>query len=208
MNLNWWKRNRLWLALAVPLVVLALAASSFRLFTLYLPWEWSAPTTPNASQGTLTQSYLELDGVQRDREVDVRVVSFEAHESYDGLIAVAGATLWRVELELTAAPDQFLEYCEIELADAAGNRYDFRSSIIPEDEQGFNSPPFILRCVPEDTPGPTLEPISDEVVEPAVERPSSWAIDALIAVPDGVTPTSLHIGWQQPQFLVLQLPNA
>lgn len=207
MKLNWWKRNRLWLALAVPLLALALAASSFRLFTLYLPWEWSAPVTPNASQGTLTQRYVELDGVRRDRKVDVRVVSLETHERYDGLIAVEGARLWRVALELTATPDQFLEFCDIELTDAAGNRYDFRSSIVPEDTQSFNPRPFTLRCVPEDAPGPTLSPFSDEVIEPTVERPGSWTIDALIAVPDGVTPTAVRIGWQQPKFLELQLPN-
>lgn len=208
MNLSWWKRNRLWLALVVPLLALALAASSFRLFTLYLPWQWSAPIASDTSVGTLKQRYLELDGVERDREVRVEVVSLEPRESVDGLVAVDGATLWRIELELTAAPDQFLEFCDIELSDAAGTRYDFRSSVVPEDPDGFNPPPFALRCVPEDAPGPTLAPFSDEVIESPVDRPRTWTTEALIAVPNGVTPTAVRVGWQQPEYLVLHPPVA
>lgn len=208
MKRTWWKRNRLWLALCVPLLALALVASSFRLISLYLPWQWSAPTVAHAAEGTLLQNYLELDGVRRDREVTVRVTSLTQRDTYDGLVAVAGAALWQVDLELTAAPDQFLELCEVELADADGNRYDIRSGIVPADSDDYYSAPVALKCVPEDAPGPTVSLFTDDIVESPVPRPDSWSVYALIAVPEGVTPTEVRVGWQRPEHLVLLPPDA
>lgn len=207
MQKSWWQRNRLWLALGIPLLALAVLASSFRLLTLYLPWQWSAPTHAHSAEGTLRQKYLELDGVTRDREVTVRVVSLEPQESADGLVAVDGATLWRVDLELTAEPDQFLELCHVELADVDGNRYDFASGLIPATSGDYIPAPVAITCVPEDAPGPTVSLFTDEIVESPIPRPDSWNIHVLFAVPTGVTPTEVRVGWQQPEHLVLLPPG-
>lgn len=203
---SWWRRNRLWLVLLLPLLAFAIAVSSFRLVTLYLPWEWSHPIHAGDTVGTLHQNYLELDGEHRDREVRVEVLSVESSDSSDGTKAVAGATLWTVSLELSAAPEQFLYGCEVELSDADGNRYDFRSSLEPVVESDLHLPPTLIDCVPEEAPGPTIGPFTGEIVPSPAERPSSWRQEVLIAMPDGVEPDAVRIGWSRPVYLVLEIP--
>lgn len=203
---SWWRRNRLWLALLVPLLVVALGASSFRLATLYLPWEWSRPTVAEGSSGVLRQTYVELDGETRDREVRVSVVAVTPHTTLGDARAVDGAVLWNVELELSAAPDQFLSGCEVEVQDADGDRYDFRSGLGPAEEGGMFLPPVLVLCVPEDAPGPTVEPLTGELIPSPVERPGSWRQEVLIAIPEGVEPDAVRIGWHQPEYLVLDVP--
>ncbi|MFC5338392.1 hypothetical protein [Leucobacter denitrificans] len=206
-RIGWWRRNRLWLALLLPLLALALIASSFRLFTLYLPWQWSAPIVAGASEGTLTQRYLELDGVKWDREVTVRLISLEPRETTDDFVAVKGAMLWAVNLEFEASPDQFLDACEVGLGDAEGNRYDFRSGIESANADDLYLAPVVLRCVPEDAPGPTVAPFSDEVIESPIERPRTWTREFLFALPTGVTPTEVRVAWHEPVYLVLTPPT-
>ncbi|MEZ5086284.1 MAG: hypothetical protein R2722_08555 [Tessaracoccus sp.] len=203
---TWWRRNRLWLALLVPLLLAALAASSFRLVTLHLPWEWSRPIVASGSSGTLTQEYRDLDGEQRSREVRVDVVELEEVESYNGAKAMVGGTLWNVVLELEADPDQFLFGCEVELTDKDGTRYDFRSSLEPVEEDGFFLPPMLIHCVPEHAPGPTIEPLTGEVVASPTQRPRLWRQEVQIVMPDGVEPAGVRIGWHKPVYLVLDTP--
>lgn len=206
MTESWWRRNRLWLALLLPLITVALVASSFRMFTLYLPWEWSRPIIAGDTTGTLRQHYLELDGIKRDREVTVSVISVEQESSRDGLKAVDGAVLWVVVLELEADPGQFLSGCEVELEDADGTRYDFRSSLEPAEEGGFALAPALVACVPEEAPGPTVEGFTGEVIPSPIERPESWRQEVLIAMPEGVEPSAVRIGWIRPEYLVLEIP--
>ncbi|MFT3888445.1 MAG: hypothetical protein QM713_09835 [Arachnia sp.] len=206
MRSVWWRRNRLWLALLVPLALLAVAASSFRLVTLYLPWEWSRPVVAHGPAGTLRQSFDDLAGTRTTREVRVEVISIEAHETYAKTKAAVGGTLWRAVLEFEAAPDQQLYGCEVELTDAAGTRYDFRSGLEPATEGDYFQAPILLPCVPEDAPGPTVEPLTGTSVPSPVQRPRTWREQVLIAMPEGVTPTGVRIGWSRPEYLVLQIP--
>lgn len=206
MNESWWRRNRLWLALLVPLLLAAIAASSFRLVTLYLPWEWSHPIVAGANSGTLTQRYTELDGVKRDREVSVRVLSVRPIEEAGGAKAVSGATLWQATLGFKAAPDQFLSGCEVELVDAEGNRYGFRSGLEAASEDGWYMPPVLIACVPEDAPGPTIDALTGDLVPSPIERPGTWFQEVLIAMPEDIEPVQLRIGWHQPEYLVLDVP--
>ncbi len=202
----WWRRNRRWLALIVPLLLLALAASSFRLVTLYLPWEWSRPTVADTTAGTLRQHFTGFDGERRLREVRVEVVDVETHESYAEAKAADGGVLWRGVLELEADPEQYLDGCEVELTDADGTRYDFRSGQVPAEEGAYFVPPILVPCVPEDAPGPTLNPLTGEPSPSPVTRPRAWREQVLIAMPRDVTPTALRIGWSRPEYLVLRLP--
>ena len=205
--MTWWKRNRIWLALLIPILALALAASSFRLVSLYLPWQWSRPIVANDTSGVLRQNYLELDGVRRDREVRVSVLSLDAHESWGDAKAIDGGRLWRVELQLEAEPDQFLYGCEVELTDADGNRYDFRGGLEPVDAKHYFVAPVIIACAPQHALGPTVSPFTDEVVESELERPRIWEQEVLIAMPEGVSPSGLRIGWNRPVYLELELPE-
>lgn len=202
---TWWRRNRLWLALLLPLLALAVSASSFRMLRLYQPWEWSRPIVAHATTGTLRQEFRGFDNAQHTREVRVSVLSATPEQQIDRAAAVPGGTLWRVELELSAAPDQFLDGCTVELADADGTRYGHSAGQQPADDRFF-LPPVLIDCVPPDAPGPRLAPFSG-VLEPSpVERPPTWRQTVAIAMPVGVEPTSVRIMWSLPEFLVLELP--
>ena len=80
---TWWRRNRLWLALLVPLLLPALAASSYRLTTLYLRWEWSQPVVVQGS-GTYTQTFRDVQDIARTRTVTVEVKQVARTTQADG----------------------------------------------------------------------------------------------------------------------------
>lgn len=204
--MSWWRRNRIWLLLLVPVLAIAIAASSYRMLNLYLPWQWSRPVVVEGTVGTLRQTYTELDDVRRTREVQVEVRSVTQHSEWDGVQAVAGGAMWRVLLRFEAEPDQFLHGCHIELVDADGNRYDFTSGLESAEEGGFYLSPWLLTCVPDEAPGPTVALFQNEIIESPIERPRAWRFDALIAMPEGVTPTAVRIGWKTPDYLVLEIP--
>lgn len=206
---TWWRRNRLWLALLLPLLGLALAASSFRLFTLYLPWQWSRPIVTNGPTGTLTQDFLATDGAPLSRTVTVTLDAMRAVPSHDEDAAAPGATLWQVDLTLAAAPDQVLDGCQVELLGPDGTRYATTSAgKVPADpDDRFWMGTDHLMCVPEDAPGPTMSFLG--VVQPkegTPERPASWPMTASAAIPDGVRPTAVRVMWNRPTYVELAAP--
>ncbi|MBB1493786.1 hypothetical protein J4N02_10655 [Propioniciclava sp. MC1595] len=207
MNATWWRRNRFWLALLVPLLFLAVVASSFRLVNIYLPWDWTRPIVAHDTSGTLRQDFLGFDDVRREREVRVQVLSAVPQQVHGDAKAAAGAVLWRILLEFEAAPDQFLDSCTIELQDAEGTRYGHEGGM--ESVDGSGTPweaRLAQRCVPESAPGPTLEPFTGKLVPSPVERSRTWRLEYLIATPEAVEPTALRVGWHYPEYLVLEVP--
>ena len=203
---SWWRRNRLWLALLLPLLLLAVAASSFRLTRLYLPWEWSRPTIAHGPTGTLRSEFLGFDDALHRREVTVQVLSLVAQDRVDRAKALDGGTLWRVDLQLSAAPDQLLKGCRVELVDAAGVRYDHRSGQEPADPKRSYLPPILVPCVPEEAPGPDLAPFTGERIPSPVERPATWRQEVLVAMPKDVRPATVRVMWKEPDYLVLDVP--
>lgn len=205
MSRAWWERNRLWLLLLLPLLALALAATSFRLVTLYLPWEWSRPLMANGTEGTLRQTFLGTDDVRRGREVTVTAVEFVTVDEFDTAVPPPGATLRTITLAFDADPDQILDRCTVIVVDTRGNQYAAgKAGTISTDPRRS----FVLdsiSCVPYDTPGPTMG--SDEVIEPKVPRPRTWSVTLPVALPDDATPAELRIGWSQPEYLILGLPE-
>lgn len=202
---TWWRRNRLWLALLLPLLLLAIVASSFRLVRIYLPWEWSRPIVAHATVGTLRQDFLGNDDLRHRREVTVGVLSVVPQQRHGDIQASPGATLWRVLLEFEASPDQMLQNCIVEVEDAAGVRYGSRAG--QEPVEGSRLTPSISefqRCVPEASPGPSLEAFTGTLVPSPVERPAAWRLEYLFALPEGVEPASVRIAWDRPEYLVLR----
>lgn len=200
----WWRRNRTWVFLLLPLVALAVAASSFRLTTLYLRWEWSQPTVLRAP-GVFTQSFQDVEDVRRTRTVTLGVDQVARTTVFDEDQAAPGAQLWLVELTFAAAPDQMLDNCTIELEDAAGVRYDSTGAKV--DSRGkTESMPARPACVPVDAPGPRVD-FTGEVVPSPVERPASWQVQAALALPAGVEPTAVRVMWDKPGYAKLIIPR-
>ena len=203
----WLRRNRLWLALLVPLLLLALATSSFRLTRLYLPWQWSRPIVAHGTSGTFTHEFLGFDDVRHTRTVDVTVTEVSEALSWEGDAAVEGARLWRVGLLFAAAPDQLLRGCTIELTDADGVRYRFEGGRQSAGTDKLWSPAAKPDCVPEDTPGPDIAPFTGRFERAEVERPASWYVSTSMVLPLGVTPTHVRVMWTEPEYLVLDVPR-
>ncbi len=203
---TWWRRNRLWVTLLLPMLALALAASMFRMTTLYLPWQWSQGIDARSATGTLRQEFLGTDDVRYSREVTVTMDTVRRTTRHGDDAAGPGAQLWVADLTLEAAPDQILDLCFVELVDAAGTRYTTTGAgKVAADPGGYWMPPLVQSCVPPDTPGPTLG--FDDYIPATVERPRTWTISVSAALPDGVEPTALRIMWNQPTFLLLQVPR-
>ncbi|MDO5677168.1 MAG: hypothetical protein Q4G35_06630 [Propionibacteriaceae bacterium] len=209
MTRAWWRRNFWWMVALVPALVLALATSSFRLVNLYLPWEWSRPTVAGASVGTLEQRYNAHDGKEHDRKVTVEVLSVKSVPRFEDHAAIVGATLWEVQLRLSASPDQDLKHCTIELVDAEGTRYGFEGGrrAADPDDRFYSSTVSAPYCVPEDTPGPTVDGFTGEWSEPEVPRPESWELRTAMVLPDGYEPVQVRIGWKMPEYLVLDIDS-
>ena len=99
-----------------------------------------------------------------------------------------------------------LDGCYVELTDEDGNRYDTQGGLEAADENGYFVASLLQLCVPEEAPGPTVEAFTGVLVESPIERPRTWRSDALIAMPEGVEPVGVRIGWRQPEYLVLEVP--
>lgn len=201
----WLRRNGPWLVVLPALVFLALAASSFRLTALYLPWSWSHPIVAHATTGVLAEDFAVSDGSRRHREVTVTVNSVLPVPSLDGDAAEPGGRLWRVELTFAAPPDQIVQGCEVLLVDAAGTRYRAgAANKVAADPGRPWSPATFVACVPADAPGPS-DPLS-LIPTPTTERPASWPVTAGVVLPGDAAPVGVIVRWQTPTFLRLDLP--
>lgn len=206
--MTWRRRNRLWLALLLPLLLLALGASSFRLTRLYLPWEWSRPIVAGGTSGTFTHEFVGFDDALHTRTVGVTVTEVSEVVAWEGDAPVEGARLWRVLLRFAAAPDQLLRGCTVELTDAAGVRYRFEGGRRAANTAARSwTPASKPDCVPKDTPGPDLAPFTGAFVPAEVERPASWLMSTSMVLPAGVEPSHVRVMWMQPEFLVLEIPR-
>lgn len=204
---TWWRRNRLWLALLLPLLGLAVVTSSFRMLNLYLPWQWSRPIVAHGPSGTLTQRFLGVDGHHYERTVDVTVDGIAEVPSLDRDAAAPGATLWRIDLTLAATPDQVLTGCVVELVGPDGTRYATTSAgkVAADPADRFWMRRDVVSCVPEETPGPDIDAFGLQPAE--VARPERWRVTTAAAVPDGVVPRSVRIMWTRPVYLELDAPS-
>lgn len=206
--MTWLRRNRWWLVALIPALLLAMLASSFRLTAVYLPWEWSRPIEAGGPVGTLQQTYAGHDAARHQRTVTVEVLGVTAVPSFDGHAAIDGATLWQIDLRLSAAPDQHLTHCEIELVDGEGTRYGFQGGrrAADPDDTFYSALVVAPQCVPEDAPGPSLNPITGEPVESPQVRPDSWEVTTALVMPEGYEPEQVRIAWDTPTYLVLDIP--
>jgi len=201
----WWKQNRTWLALLIPLLALALGASAFRLTRLYLPWEYHRPQVSATNTMRFTQSFSKGNSTTFTRTVDITVTAVEAVSDYDGHIPIEGGTMYRIDLAFAAAPDQMLKGCTVALIGPDGTQYGTQAAQNTDlrARQTFASPD----CVPNDAPGPDWDGLSDTLVPATVERPAQWSRSIAVTLPPSVPPTQVRISWDAPEYALLQVPN-
>ncbi|MBK8732992.1 MAG: hypothetical protein IPL93_09040 [Actinomycetales bacterium] len=200
---SWWRRNRVALVALLPMLALALAASSFRYVSIYRPTTFVAGQVATGSTGRFLAP---VPGAEppTTRDVSITLVSATPHASSGDLSAAKGTRLWEVELEFAADPGVPLTGCTIELLDVAGQVYGTAGGKpVPATGRDRTAYPG---CVPDATPGPELD--LDGRVIPATgrQRPASWPVLAVIAIPTSGTPVAVRIHWGPPDYAQLPLP--
>ena len=208
MRSPWWARNLGWVIALLPLLVCATLACSQRLVNLYLPWEENGHRISGQDRrGELHQEFVVTDTKHETSTmsaitVAVQVTDVQVVENENGKITAAeGAQLWQVDLEFTAEPDQILNHCSVQL-EADGVRYGAMEAKVNSSPYGSIAP---LSCVPEETPGPSLNRFPLEVTETTPPRPRTWPRRLTFALPTGVTPQALRLWWHHPEYLYIPL---
>lgn len=202
---GWWRTNRVWLATLLPLVILALLATSFRLQRIYLPWHWTRPQVATGTSLRFVQDWSS-EGNTFHREVELKVNTMTVVPRLDGQVAVPGGVLYRIELSASAAPAVMLDGCEVWAEGPDGTLY--ASGGAGKSSDGSSGyVPWSVACVPADAPGPMLD-LDGKTVRPSkAERPATWTIVAGVVLPEGVRPTAIRIGWRTPDYAVFSVPG-
>lgn len=209
MRPGWLRVNRWWL-LALPLtLVLSAAASAYHVRTFWYDEGFHHRTaTAEPGEPVRVVNHFE-DGIGKTtRTFRIRATGLtELNQVPDSLEETGkpvpkGATAYGVDLELTADPDQDLNYCRVVLVDSDGRKY----GGLDTDLFGQSN-----MCVPEDTPGPN-PPLSkgdkrgqlDDGEDP---RPPSWSVEPVVLVPPGVDIRAVQISFTPPEYVELPLPR-
>ena len=202
---SWLHRNRVWLALLVPLVALALAASSWRWVTIYRPAEQTAAHRAEAGTAHLRQTVLVKDS---DEPLSIDITATEAVRMgvHQGRQAPPGTVLYLVSTLFAADPDQpLLRGCGATVRDQhdAVYRAGFGTIAHPGADEGD----IATDCLPDDAPGPLYDPLGGGVEQPdeGGGRPASWVVNFLFVLPEGRTPAELRVVFDLPDYAVLPL---
>lgn len=203
---TWWARNKLWLFLLAPLLALALATTGFRLVRIYLPWHYTRPQQTAASTLPFAQDWSYNSRMRFHRTVTITVVSVEPVNADGGRTAAPGGMLYRVGLQFAAPPDVILDGCTVLLVGPDGTLYGDNAGKVDAPASSTPSSTTTIRCVPEDSPGPTIDPLKDEIEPAATPRPASWSVTTSIVLPSAVKPAQVRVQWVEPDYAVLAIP--
>ena len=199
---SWWRHNRVALLALLPMLALALAASSFRYVSIYRPTTFAAAQVGTGAGGRFVAA---VPGAQppTTRDVTISLVAATARESSAELTAAPGTRLWEIELTFAAEPTVPLTGCSVELVDQAGRVFGTAGGkVTPAGGRDATAYPA---CVPQATPGPDLDVEGRVLPAAGATRPASWPVRAVIAVPAFVTPSAVRIHWGPPDYAQLPL---
>ena len=207
--MSWARSNRWWLVALPVAVLLAVAASSYRVRTFWYEqgFHHRAATAKPGAYLRVVEGFE--DGVGKTtRTFRVRVTGLtELTTVPDGVEPAGkptpkGATAYRVDLELTADPDQDLNACRVVLVDENGRKYGGSDT----DLLGQ-----VNLCVPDETPGPRTPLLKGDergrLAEGQDPRPESWSIGPVVLVRKGADIRSVQISFTPPDYVDLPLPR-
>lgn len=200
----WFRRNR-WGLIVLPLaLVLAVAATSYRVRDYW----WDAldanrVATASGAQAhwlTYTESFTDSTGKQR-RRVRFRVFSVTRRtvvpQRFGGPVRITDSAfdVYRVRLDFEADPSTVLSGCQLALTDTHGDRFVYADTIDNVEQD-------LYPCVPDDHPGPSIGVVGEKThkVEPGAERPRTWTTQPYVFVPKGTTITGLRLWWEGPYY--------
>lgn len=214
---SWWRMNRWGLVLLVPVLALALAASSFRLVTLYFPWFAVRGTHVTAPVRVTTDSSFVRYPAGEEYSATltpaslVPVSSAPSEYTYEGdpgLSAPPGARIWRLTTRVDADPAMSLIECAISLLDAEGAHYEAGLAMVDADGSVPVASPSAGGCVPRGTPGPFSDLRGD--IQPVVEgeeRPAQYSVETYFVLPTTVTPDRVRIDMSRGGYWTTDAPG-
>lgn len=202
---SWWRRNRWWLLALVPLLAAALAASSWHWWTIYRPSQFSVAHRPVDSRVHLVQD-VNLSGHKLPIDVTLRVEDHASAPALGGYHPSApGLVVQQVSVTFEADPEQPLVGCQLVLRDSDGAQYLPGVGLVADKGNKTGIPPNT--CVEALHAGPVYDPITGDVgdVLPGEDRPESWTISYLFALPADRTPQELRVVYDLPDYVALPL---
>ncbi|MDO9379600.1 MAG: hypothetical protein Q7T56_12195 [Nocardioidaceae bacterium] len=206
----WLRRNRWGLVLVLPLVVVALLASSSRLLVYWWDPGFHEGATAGAD-GVVSFAGEYDDGFQQyPVEADLRLDGVTKVDAVTGgarpgpVTVPDGAQLWRVDLHVEADPDIALGGCNLALVDDAGTRW-VSSTLSAYTTAEVGTFP----CVPTDAIGPRpvigVKGAKPEVPAGEPERPPAYDTQAYVLTPDDARPTAVRMWWILPAYAELPI---
>lgn len=203
---TWWRRNR-WALLALPfLIALTVAVGSYRILTIWNPWN---PTDPlPAAVGESVTLVDDLEDAGDGYSVEVSLTAGPAHQvtttqdTYGEQVElpeIPGTVVWQVDLHVDADPSQILGGCRLRLI-AEDGRETFYSPARPGPSLPLDA------CVPPEAPGPQADiGITFEEEEPPPPRPQTYTRPILFRTADDFVPARLDVMWATPTYAALEL---
>ena len=199
---DWMRRNRWPLILLVPVILLAIAAHSFRFWQVYLPW--MADVTREVAVAVVTAEHSFVthpDGVGTTLEAHFTPVQVEEigeelpadpTDIFSSSVQAApGATLWRLTVDVEADVDLAFGSCELALADAERIEYSAMAGQLEDGMAGLAPGAY---CAPLLQSGPTGDFEGNYVpADPESARPAAYSLEYLYALPEGVAPTHMRL---------------
>ena len=198
---TWWQRNRLALLSLLLIGPLALLSASFRLINVYLPWTYHVAHTDASGTVRLAQTYRYWSELSTAIEVTARVESATQVTQIGKVRAAPVSVLWQVTLTLAADPKAMLDVCTMWLADDAWRQDGTQAGKVGD----MFDPTWLPACVPKGAEGPRYDIVQEQVVQSDAPRPPTWTAVALVAVPEGVTPTHVILAYQEPDYIDLRI---
>lgn len=208
-----------WMLGVVPAATLMLAASSQPLVDIYLPWEWTrnhdvAANTP--ADFALPVPSETVPGQEHKARVEIKGFQQARLEDLPGVEIPDGSVVWVILSQWNAPEESILKGCQMWATGDDGRRYAVSNSILGG---GLLLDPNLdtaHACTPPDKEGPGLEwdmenypdDPTKTMLDPGTPRPAEYKKLTLIVTPAGVTPQQWHIGWEEPQYVTMTLPQA
>lgn len=202
---TWWRRNR-WALLVLPLaLVLAAASTSYRVVTLWNPWQLTDEVS--GTPGSPVRLVDELEDVDGTYVVDLtvsagsaRTVTSLTDEELDTVFfpARTGTVVWQIDLTVTADPASVVSGCQLRLVDREGRETAY-STVAPGAEVPFDP------CVPATTPGPRPDVGLGPTVEEGPARPETYTVPVVFRTAEDFVPARLDLWYATPRFASLDL---
>ena len=201
--------RKLWWLGAPVAAGLMLAASSQPYFSLVRPWTWSQEQVIEAgSPGSFDLPIADFDAARHHADIEVLGFQSVEDESQIGLHAPEGFTIWAVLTQWDAPEESVLENCHMWVTGSDGKEYLRKDGLFGTPIDDFSA---MHACTPPGEAGPVVR--VDEIgstemhLEPGDPRPGQWRKVTPLALPDGVRPEKLHIGWDVPHYATVELPE-